>query len=144
MTNADLLREARRAYEHGVIDDFGGGASKDDVIAFVPQLVDALALADKGILKSCPWCFKNLDDDTPSRQISHLVDCGDRHRDEAQAYHARVRKWAIQPWQRAMTAGKWWSCRKCGAGWEGSIERHKSDCFATPLATATVEQGEAT
>jgi len=64
-----------------------------------------------------------------------------------ESYHAKLREWAIQPWPRAMTLGKWWTCRMCGAGWEGSIERHKSDCLATPMATVIADaeaQGRAT
>src|SRR3990167_5467994 len=143
-TPTALLAEARLQAEAPASTTTGRTIFIARARTLLPQLADAVEAVTTAFLKSCPWCFKNLDDDTPSRQISHLVDCGDRHRDEAQAYPARVRKWAIQPWQRALPAGKWWSCRKCGAGWEGSIERHKSDCFATPLATATVEQGEAT
>ena len=58
----------------------------------------------------------------------------------AEAKVAAYRKWAIQPWPRAMTAGTWQMCRICGKGWEGTREIHGTDCPAAPETDAPTAQ----
>src|SRR3990167_7375689 len=96
-TNAELIAEARRAYEYGVIDDFGGGASKDDVIAFVPQLADAAEAADMKLADlsaACHAAFLTFDhanwrgdDETiePILDLMNLVPFDQRTKEEQQA-----------------------------------------------------------
>jgi len=96
-TNAELIAEARRAYEYGVIDDFGGGASKDDVIGFVPQLADAAEAADMklaDLYAACHAAFLTFDhpnwrgdDETiePIRDLMNLVPFDQRTKEEQQA-----------------------------------------------------------
>ena len=120
-TNAELIAEARRAYEYGVIDDFGGGASKDDVIAFVPQLADALVAAGT----NC----RALQDLYEEKRVALVA---------AEARLAKVREMAIIEEEfPSGYIGK--RCLLCKGAWRYSaIEAHSDPvCPARPMEPGT-------
>jgi len=137
-TPTALLAEARLQAEAPASTTTGRTIFIARARTLLPQLADAVEAVTTAFLKSCPWCFKNLDDDTPSRQISHLVDCGDRYREKAQAYHAKVRERAINHDPFMCSGGGCTYCSMCSQSWfHTQPPNHEPDCPARPMEPGT-------